>query len=251
MTRRLSARFYCAFCGSVSEYALPIELGGKMPEHRASCRTLMPDTQDLTEQEIGALCPTGSARPSEVDSPKAAPFDFKRPNRIPKPQLRTIHNLHEHFANSLASSLSAYLRSYVSVNMISLEQISFSEFLEGLSGGSCALLLDLQPHEGRGILELSPALVFPILELLLGGSGRIAPELQRGLTDVEQEVLGGFFRLILHDLSEAWKAVRGIEFTLQSVAGNAQSLQALAPGEPVLAVSFETRIGDNTGMMNI
>jgi flagellar motor switch protein FliM len=208
--------------------------------------------RSLTQQEIDALCESASAAPLEhASSPKVTPFDFKLPNRIPKAQLRAIHNLHENFANSLVSRLSAYLRSYVNVNLITIEQISCSEFVDGLSPTTCVLSLALHPYEGKGILEISPALVFPILELLLGGNGRAAPELQRGLTDVEQEVLGGFFRLLLHDLSEAWKPLSGIEFSMQSIAANPQSLQALAPSEPVVAVAFEIHIGDNTGMMNI
>jgi flagellar motor switch protein FliM len=212
----------------------------------------MAEERTLSQQEIDALCEAAPVAPDQPpQQQKITPFDFKRPNRIPKPQLRAIHNLHENFANTLVVSLSAYLRSYVIVNLISVEQIAFSEFLDGLSSATCVLSLGLQPDEGRGILELSPTLVFPILELLLGGSGRAAPELQRGITDVEQEVLAGFFRLILHDLSEAWKAVSEIEFSMQSVTAKPQSLLALAPGEPVLAVSFEIGIGDNKGMMNI
>ena len=60
------------------------------------------------------------------------PFDFRRPDRIAKSQLRAIHLLHDTFVRNLVSSLSAFLRSYLIVNLVSVEQLSYSEFLEGL-----------------------------------------------------------------------------------------------------------------------
>ncbi len=68
---------------------------------------------------------------------RAQPYDFRRPDRIAKDQLRAIHMLHENFARSLASSLSAYLRAYVVVNLVSVEQLSFIEFSQCLPSPSC------------------------------------------------------------------------------------------------------------------
>src|ERR1700688_631934 len=97
---------------------------------------------------------------------------FRRPDRIAKDQLRAIHMLHENFARSLAASLSAYLRAYVAVNLVSVEQLSFMEFSQCLPSPTCLVALDMKPFEGAAVLELNPALVFPIIEMLLGGNAR-------------------------------------------------------------------------------
>src|SRR5262245_4502937 len=79
----------------------------------------------LTQEEIDTvfnnLPPPGMEKDDET-GPRAVPYDFRRPDRIAKDQLRSIHLLHENFARSLASSLSAYLRAYVLVNLVSVEQ---------------------------------------------------------------------------------------------------------------------------------
>jgi flagellar motor switch protein FliM len=208
--------------------------------------------QALSQQEIDALfgdAPAG--QPQESAQKKATPFDFRRPDRIAKSQLRAIHQLHETFVHNLVSSLSAYLRTYLLVNLVSVEQLSCAEFLDGLPSPTCMLSLGLQPYEGNGLLELSPALVFPILEVLLGGDGKSAPTLRREITEIEQKLLDSLFRIILNDLQEAWKGVAPIEFTIQSVETEPQFLRVLAPTEAVVAVGIEIRIGDNVGMMNI
>src|SRR3974390_3658198 len=99
---------------------------------------------------------------------KIQAYDFRRPDRIAKDQLRAIHLLHENFARSLASSLSAYLRAYVAVNLVSVEQLSFVEFSQALPSPTCLVSLGMKPYEGNAILEMNPALVFPIFEMLLG-----------------------------------------------------------------------------------
>src|SRR5437763_17257 len=104
--------------------------------------------------------------------PEVDPFDFNRLDRIPRSQLQSLHLVHENFVRNLASSLSAYLRSYVALNLVSLEQISYAEFLAGLASPTCVAYLGLSPYDTTGVLELSTNLVFALLELLLGSKGR-------------------------------------------------------------------------------
>ncbi|MGA3072370.1 MAG: flagellar motor switch protein FliM [Bryobacteraceae bacterium] len=206
----------------------------------------------LSQQEIDALF-NNAAGGQTQDTPgrKVVPFDFRRPDRIAKSQLRAIHQLHETFVHNLVSSLSAYLRTYLLVNLVSVEQLSCEEFLNGLPSPTCMLSLGLRPYDGYGLLELSPALVFPILEVLLGGDGKSTSALRREITEIEQKLLDSLFRIILNDLKEAWQAVAPIEFTIHTIETEPQFLRVLAPTEAVVAVGIEIRIGDNVGMMNI
>ena len=127
-------------------------------------------SRQLSQQEIDAAFQNLQGRKREAPAVK---FDFRRPDRIPKSQVRAIHLLHDTFVRNLVSSLSAYLRSYLTVNLVSVEQLSYAEFLDGLPSPTCIVSLGLSPYDGNGVLELNPSLVFPILEMLLGGPGRV------------------------------------------------------------------------------
>src|SRR5580704_18851682 len=181
----------------------------------------------------------------------AAKFDFRRPDRIPKSQVRAIHLLHDTFVRNVVSSLSAYLRSYLTVNLVSVEQLSYAEFLDGLPSPTCMVSLGLNPYDGNGVMELNPSLVFPILEMLLGGTGKTSASIQRDITEIEQKLLDGLFRIILHDLREAWKGVAEVDFTIESLETEPQLLHILAPDEAVVSIGVEVRIGETVGMMNI
>ena len=189
---------------------------------------------------------------SHADPAKAAqPYDFRRPDRIAKDQLRSIHLLHENFARSLASSLSAFLRAYTAVNLVSVEQLSFSEFTRCLPSPTCIVALGLRPYEGGAVLELSHSLVFPIFEMLLGGSGKGSAQINREITEIEKSIMDGLFRIILQDLKNAWQAVTFIDFVVESHETEPALLQMLAPNEAVVAVSMELKVGEYAGLMNI
>jgi len=211
----------------------------------------MPD-RVLSQEEIDDVFRNLRDLPEDDDPAKRAqPYDFRRPDRIAKDQLRAIHILHENFARSLASSLSAYLRAYASVNLVSVEQLSFMEFSQGLPSPSCLVALGMKPYEGNAVLEINPSLVFPIIEMLLGGSTRSLLKINREITEIEQSVLDGLFRITLQDLKTAWHAVTPLEFTIEQHETEPQLLRILAPNEAVVAVTMEVRIGDNAGMLNI
>src|ERR1700730_6713524 len=126
----------------------------------------------LSQEEIDDVFRNLRDTPEDEDPAKRAePYDFRRPDRIAKDQLRAIHQLHENFARSLASSLSAYLRIHLLVNLVSVEQLSYMEFMECLPTPTCIASLSLKPFGGNAVMEINSSLVFPILEILLGGDG--------------------------------------------------------------------------------
>ncbi len=205
-------------------------------------------SRQLTQGEIDAVFRNLQDRKGD-EAPSA--FDFRRPDRIAKSQLRAIHLLHDTFVRNLVSSLSAFMRSYLIVNLVSVEQLSYAEFLEGLPSPTCLVSMGLRPYDGSAVLELNPSLTFPILEMLLGGNGKASASFRREVTEIEQSLLDGLFRIILHDLKEAWKSVTMIDFTIEAVETEPQLLHLLAPNEAVVAIGVEIRIGETVGMMNI
>ncbi len=207
----------------------------------------------LTQDEIDSLFRNLRDTGPESDPYKhAQSYDFRRPDRIAKDQLRAIHMLHENFARSLAGSLSAYLRAYVIVNLVSVEQLSFMEFSQCLPSPTVIVALGMKPFDGNAVMEINPSMVFPILEMLLGGGGKAAAvKIDREITEIEQSILEGLYWIILHDLKEAWHMVTTLSFSIEARETEPQMLQILAPNEAVVAISMEVRVGDSVGMMNI
>jgi flagellar motor switch protein FliM len=206
----------------------------------------------LSQQEIDSVFRSLQAQAGRDDiARRAQPYDFRRPDRIAKDQLRSIHILHENFARGLGSSLSAYLRAYVVVNLVSVEQLSFMEFLQCLPSPTVMVSLGMSQFDNNALLELSPGVVFPVLEILLGSKGASSVKIEREITEIEQSILDGLIRIILRDLRDSWRQVASIDFSIENYETEPQLMQILAPNEAVVAISIEIRMGELSGMMNL
>ena len=206
---------------------------------------LSQDEIDRLFQEHGTLSERGAGA-----ARAAVAYDFRRPDRIPKEQLRSIHLMHDFLARNLASSLGAYLRAYVTVSLVSVEQLSFGEFLQYLPTPTCISNIGMKPMEGNSVLELNPSLVFPMLDMLLGGTGAAIAEATREITEIERSIVEGVVRIVLHDLREAWAPVAELTFTVEATETQPQLMQILSPNEAIVAIGFEITMGEARGMMN-
>ena len=211
----------------------------------------------LSQEEIDALLKSDIVEKTEaVKTPirkrekKLIPYDFKRPDRFSKDQLRIIRSIHEKMARSFSSSLSARLRMITEVNLISVEQLTYGEFLLSLPDPTCFSIISLSPLSGSIILEINPSVVFPIIDKLMGGTG-ISINISRELTEIEQEIMKEVIELILSDLKEAWRPIIELEFKLETVETSPHIYQIVPTSEIVALVAFEVRVGENSGMMNL
>lgn len=212
----------------------------------------------LSQEEINALFSAMSSEDASLGSTqekapaarKVVGYDFHRADRIPQDQLRSIHLLHEHFGRNFASSLSAYLRAFVEVNLVSLEQVSYSAFIKTLPDPTLFSSIGMPPMDGNLALELDPALVYPMIDMILGGPGH--PQVgNRNLTDIELNIVEGVVKLAMKDLEVAWRPIIEFEFYLDSKGTKAQMFQIVSPAETVIAAHLELKIGENSGMMNL
>jgi len=209
----------------------------------------------LTQEEIDLLLGSASelrrevpARPS-MASVHSVAYDFRRPDRVSKEQLRSLHLLHERFARNASSSLSAYLRTMTDISIVSVEQLTYAEFLMSLPDPTAFYALTLSPVDGVAALELNPTLAFTMIDRILGGTGK-GVQLARALTEIEQNVVDGIIKLILENLSESWKTIHEVQFRITGRETRPQMLQVAAPNETVLLLVFDIRLGDVRGMLN-
>jgi flagellar motor switch protein FliM len=192
----------------------------------------------------------GGAAGQTTEGRGATPYDFRRPDRIPKEQVRAVYLLHDFLARHLAASLGAYLRTYVKVALVSVEQVTFGEFLSSLPTPTCIAQVGVKPMEGNAVLEISPSLVLPMLDIVLGGDGKHAADHSKELTDIERSVMETIFRIVLNDLRHVWAATRDLSFHVQETETQPQLMQILAPNEAVVAIGFEIALDDARGMLN-
>ncbi len=209
----------------------------------------------LSQEEIDALLnstaePARPERREEEDQGPVIVYNFRRPDRISKEQIHSLHFLHDRFARNVATSLSAYLRAITELSVVSVEQFSYSEFLMSLTDPTAFYALAIPPFDELGALEINPAVAFTMIDRMLGGVGQPLA-LNRALTDIEQHVVDSVVKLLLESLSETWRPIVDLAFGIRGRETRPQMLQVAAPNEIVIMIVFDVRIGDARGMINL
>lgn len=213
-------------------------------------------TEVLSQDEIDQLLTAINAGDTDTedfrpvnDTRKIKIYDFKRPDKFSKEQIRTVSIMHETFARLTTTSLSAQLRSMVHVAVASVDQLTYEEFIRSIPTPTTLAVINMDPLKGNAILEIDPSVTFSIIDRLFGGTGQ-GTKVQRDLTDIEQSVMEGIIVRILANMREAWTQVIDLRPRLGQIETNPQFAQIVPPSEMVVLVTLETKVGEEEGMMN-
>ncbi len=213
--------------------------------------------QVLSQQEIDALLAGISSGTVQVESllqeaPKQViPYDFRRPNRISKTQLRSLQSIHESFAETVAYYLLSRLQALVSISVTSVDQLFYSEYLLSLPRPGCLYLAELEEPQRYIILDISPQLALVIVERLLGGEGVAPPPKARSITPIEQAVLKGVIEYMLRALEESWSPTAPMRFRLLRMETEPDFVQIASASEIVAVVSMQVTVGVRSYAMSL
>lgn len=222
-------------------------------------------TDVLDQSEIDALLAAvdgGQVQPSADSAPtvfsragraqiEVHVYDFKRPERVSKDQMRALEALHEGFGRNFGAALSGYLRTIVEVNVANIEQLTYSEFIHSLPNPTCFNLLKAEQLDGQLCLEISPLIIYPIIDRLLGGSNADLFIPQRPLTQIEQRLVQRITDRATQHLSEAWSNLTPTTFSVNDFESNPQLVQIVPPNETVVVIGFELKMGNRAGTMSL
>jgi len=214
----------------------------------------------LSQEEIDALLDVvddegddvldDSDNNSFVQNQQVTLYDFKRPNRVSKEQLRAFRGVHDKMARSLASQISSIMRSIVEIQLHSVDQMTYGEFLMSLPSPTSFNVFSIKPLEGSGIIEINPSIAFPMLDRLLGGKGEPF-DANREFSDIELSLFETILRVMMSTLKEAWGPVMEVFPAIESKESSPNVVQIVAQNEIVVMVVMEIIIGHSSGMMNI
>ncbi len=211
----------------------------------------------LSQEEIDALLAALSRGEVDAESlrqeqakKKIRLYDFRRPNKFSKDQLHTLQVIFENYSRSVSTYLSAQLRAAVQIDVLSVEQLTYDEFMRSLPNPTIMCIFSLPPLEGSALMEINPNLGFAMLDRILGGPG-LPPERIRPLTEIEMTLIERLAQRMLGYLEEPWSGIIELQPLMDRIESNPQFTQIVSPGEMVVIISLESKIGDVLSLINI
>ena len=176
-------------------------------------------------------------------------YDFRRPDKLSKDHVRALQMLHENFAGYFMASLTGYLRTQVEIELVSVEQVPYDEYMKTISA-SLLNILTVDALSGQAIFEMDFGILFSMMDRLLGGKGA-AGKVVRDLTDIEKMLAGNVIDMGLSDLKTAWETVLPLDFELASMETSSQFVQIVPGNDTIVLVLLEIRMGEFQGAMSL
>ncbi|GHV33147.1 flagellar motor switch protein FliM [Synergistales bacterium] len=211
----------------------------------------------LSQSEIDSLLSALTSGSMDLDSMqkdageyKIKTYDFKRPDKFSKDQLRAIQMIHEAFARQTSTVMSTLIRSMVSCEVASVDQLAYEEFVNSLVQPTVIAMLEMYPFNGNALLEINPNLVFAMIDRLLGGKGEFSGK-TRELTDIEKTVTERVLVRMLELLEDSWSTVVDVRFRFESMESNPFFVQVCPPRDMVLLVIMKLQVGEVEGMISL
>ncbi len=188
----------------------------------------------------------------EQNKKKIKKYDFRRPEKFSKEQLRSLEVIHENLSRMVTNFLSGYLRSAVEVKVITVESMIFSEFNNSISNPAVIGMINFSPLEGHIMLEVGSEISFVMIDRLLGGMGKNSnPSEPRAITEIEEILVRGILNKIVSLMKEAWSQIIELDPILGNIETNSQYAQLFSPSESIALITCNLQVDEAEGLLNI
>ena len=178
-------------------------------------------------------------------------YNFRRPDKFSKDNLKALRDIHREFSKAISLILSGYLRMRVEIEIVSVDQLTYEEFVRSMPSPTSVGVFEFEPLSGQILLGISLEVVSCIVNRMLGGVGTIDAQ-SRELTDIEKALAKKIINIIIKSLEDSWNAIIPVTGKFISLDDNYQSIQVATAGEIVALLTFEVQIsGKHFGLFSI
>ncbi len=211
-------------------------------------------SHSLSQNEIDLLFSGGG----RAEAPGAAPpkekpqdvqvYDFRRPARISKDRKRSLLAMYGLLAKSLETWLTGRVRDSIELDLQSVEQLTFGEFVLALPSPCASYIMDVGDSGQQGVIDFGHEFGFFLVDRLLGGSGgHLVPE--RTLSPIERLIVRVVADRVAIQLSEVWKDYVKMDLEVSAFESIPEMLQVANREDPVLVANIGVTMGDLTSLL--
>ncbi|MFD3157530.1 flagellar motor switch protein FliM [Haloimpatiens sp. FM7330] len=211
----------------------------------------------LSQTEIDALLSalsSGELEPDQLskdEEHKVKLYDFRSPQKFSKDHIRTLELIHDNYSRIISNYLSAQLRTNIKVRIMSVQQITYEEFIHSVPNPTILTVFKMAPLSGSILFEANPEFVLRVIDILLGGNGTREVKV-REFTDIDKNIIKKVNQDLISNLKLAWEDILQVgEPEIENLETNPALNQTLAPNEAVALITFSVEMGNTSSFINI
>lgn len=186
---------------------------------------------------------TAPAHPRRSGNHEPRVYDFRRPSKLNRGHVRTLHIAYETFARQFTTILTSTVRTFSLVDLGGVEQLSYVDYVESLPSPSFIVLCSIEPLPGTAVLQLPQHTAMLCVDRLLGGPGA-DEQPERLFTAIETQLLRSLAQRVVHEMRYAFDGIASLAPEVIGVESNPQFMQAAAPSDIFVVASFQVAVGE-------
>jgi flagellar motor switch protein FliM len=203
----------------------------------------------LTKDEMDALfkglreqVPPENGDSKQVSSERVKPFVVRTIRSFTRIQMIALRTVHERLAWQMSSMLTDGLEAICRVELEGLEERTVEDLGDSLETITAAVFA-CTPLDGLILMQMSPELVYFLVDRILGGPGTL-PEGKYACSETETGLLRQVFNDLEDCLKKAWLPV--IELTVKewNLLANVRLEHMLSPKDRLIRVVFRVKLGE-------
>lgn len=178
------------------------------------------------------------------------PYDFRRPIQLSREHSRTLQLGFDGFARQSTTVLTSSLRTVCQVSLSSIEQRSYTEYVDSLDASTYMTMFSAEPMPGLGVLEIPLVATMACVDHMLGGPGN-ADQPDRPLTEIEGGVIGGLIERLLGEMRYSLAPIVELEPAVTGIEYSPQFAQVAGAADVMVVATFDLRIDDRPHRMTV
>ena len=210
-------------------------------------------SQNEIDELLSALASGQDMPPEDVsedESKLIRSYDFRTANKFSKDQMRTLHFIYDNYSSRLSTYLSGTLRTMCEVEVVSIEEQTFSELINSMPTPVVVSIINMSPLQGSILFEITPVIAYEIISRLLGGTGQF-DNTDKVFTEIELSIMERVIRRMLSLMNEAWEKINEVNATLDRVETSPQYVQIVSTNEPIAIITLNVKIGQVSDTINL
>lgn len=194
---------------------------------------------DAPASPLGAA----SVEPTDRRSVVPVPYDFRRPIQLSREHSRMLQVALDSFCRQATTVLTSSLRTVCTVNLTSIEQSTYSEYVDSLDTTTYLTMFSAEPLLSKCMLQIPVGAVMNFVDYMLGGPGR-NEQPERPLTDIETGVIGGLVDRLLRELRYSFASIVNFDPVVTGVEYSPQFAQVAGASDVMVAMRMELKVND-------
>lgn len=187
-----------------------------------------------------------------MSTPDAAPipYDFRRPNKFNRDHVHALQIVGETFARQFTTVLSTSLRAVSQVQLVSVSQLTYDEYVRETPNPTFLAALSLDPLPGTSLLHIPLEVVMAMVDRFLGGNAE-GEMPARPLTEIEAGLVRNLVDRVLHELAYAFETLTPVTPTVLQLESNPQFAQITSLTDMVITLELDLKVGAHGGRASL